>query len=83
MYQRYYEIPEFWQMKLSQETKRCLNFISNKVSEGAIKVTREEDRRTLDITLTIADNVDNPIDILKASKIEIDSYHNLLYKRKY
>lgn len=72
-------MPKFWQKKLSQESKRCLDFISSKVSENAIKVTREESPITRWITVTITDIVDNPIDILNATKQEVESYHNLIY----
>ncbi len=85
MYQRSYEIPKFWTMKMSQECKRCLNFISSRVSENAIVVTMEEDNHRLnkEYILTLTDTVWNPIDILIATQREVDSYHDLLYPNFY
>lgn len=85
MYQWSYEMPLFWKMKLSQESKRCLNFISERVGENAIMFTTTVDNHRLDkeYTLTITDKVGNPIDIIMVTQSEMDSYHHLLFPTFY
>ena len=77
MYLRSYEMPKFWKIHLSQETKRALNFISKECGENKIKFTTFENKWIY--TLLITDNVDNPIDIIEITKRETEAYKYLFY----
>lgn len=81
MYLWSYEMPSFRKMKISQETKRCLNFISQRCWDGKIKFTTHmalENNNELYIC-EITDNVWNPIDEITVTKKEIEAYNILKY----
>lgn len=81
MYLRSYEMPQFRKMKLPQETKRCLNFISQRCWDGKIKFVTHMALENNDevFIFEITDNVWNPIDTIEVTKKEVEAYNILKY----